>query len=121
MKQSKAQRRKKVYQRYLEGDRIDDICRQLACAKSFLYKWRKRYRSYDPNWAKERSRKPKVNQAKTLEHIEQAIVTMQHALLSNTQPSGPEDIHQALIQQGLEKLPTVRTIYRILDRHSKQK
>ena len=121
MKQTKEQRRKQVYQRYLKGDRIDDICHQMACAKSFLYKWRNRYSSYDPNWAKERSRKPNVNQAKTSEHIEQAVVTMQHTLVKSKQPSDPKDIHQALTEQGVENLPTVRTIYRIVKRHSKQK
>jgi len=36
------QRRREVLERYLAGDPIAVICREMGCAKSWLYKWKKR-------------------------------------------------------------------------------
>src|SRR5712692_1661997 len=44
---------------YLAEDKVEDICRQLACSKSWLYKWRGRYDAQNPPWAQERSKRPK--------------------------------------------------------------
>ena len=43
MSQRQEQRRQQAIDTYLAEDNIEDICRQLACAKSWLYKWRDRY------------------------------------------------------------------------------
>ena len=45
------QRRQWAINRYLTGDPIEDICRELACSKSWLYKWRERYLATDPSWS----------------------------------------------------------------------
>jgi Homeodomain-like domain len=45
MPNAQAQRRQRAIDRYLAGDPIEDICRELACSKSWLYKWRDRYGS----------------------------------------------------------------------------
>jgi transposase-like protein len=42
MPQRTAHRRHQALDRYLADEKIEDICRHLACAKSWLYKWRKR-------------------------------------------------------------------------------
>ena len=44
-------RRHQAVARYLAGDRIEEICRELGCSKSWLYKWRDRYQADDPTWA----------------------------------------------------------------------
>ena len=36
-------RRQEALERYLAGDPIEVICREMGCAKSWLYKWKKRY------------------------------------------------------------------------------
>lgn len=46
------QRRKHAIAWYLAGEKIDVICRDLHCAKSWLYKWKARYQADDPEWAK---------------------------------------------------------------------
>src|SRR6516162_7394939 len=51
MAQAHEQRRQRAIDRYLAGDPIEDICRELACAKSWLYKWRERYLATDPSWS----------------------------------------------------------------------
>jgi transposase-like protein len=44
------QRRKQAMARYLAGDKIDMICRDLHGSKSWLYKWKARYQADDPQW-----------------------------------------------------------------------
>jgi transposase len=39
MSDSQEHRRHQAIARYLAGDRIEAICRDLNCAKSWLYKW----------------------------------------------------------------------------------
>jgi len=119
MSHHQEQRRKQAIARYLAGDKVEDICRQMAGSKSWLYKWRDRYRADDPNWAKERSRRPGSNPAKTPGAVEHAIVSLCHAWAQNGPGSGATAIRQALQQQGIEPVPSVRTIYRILHRHRK--
>lgn len=117
MTQHQEQRRKQAMARYLANDKIDDICRQMAGSKSWLYKWKKRYQPDDPTWAKNLSKTPKTLTAKTPCRIEQAVIEVRQSLARNAQPSGAQAIRQMLKQRGLEPLPAVRTIYRILQRH----
>jgi transposase len=120
MIQPHQQRRKQAMTRYLADDKIEDICQQLACSKSWLYKWKARYRADDPTWAKDRSRKPKTLAAKTPHRIEQAVVEVRQSLARNGQSSSAKVIRQTLKQRGLEPLPAIRTIYRILQRHRQE-
>jgi transposase len=114
------QRRQQAMTRYLADDKIDDICQQLACSKSWLYKWKARYQADEPTWAKERSRKPKTLAAKTPDHIEHAVVETRQSLARNGHSFGAQAIRQTLKQRGLEPLPAIRTIYRILQRHQQE-
>src|SRR5439155_22808214 len=52
-------RRHQAIARYLAGDPIEAICRELHCAKSWLYKWTARYQADDPGWATGRSTQPR--------------------------------------------------------------
>ena len=120
MTQHHQQRREQAMARYLADVKIDDICQQLACSKSWLYKWKARYQPDDPTWAKELSRKPHTLTAKTPDHIEQAVIEIRQDLAQNGQNSGAQAIQQALKQRGLEPLPAIRTMYRILKRHPQE-
>jgi transposase-like protein len=55
MPQSKEQRRQQAVARYLAGDKIEEVCREMPCSKSWLYKWKKRYQATDPCWATEQT------------------------------------------------------------------
>ena len=119
MSQRKEQRRKQAIDTYLAGDKVEDICRQLACAKSWLYKWRDRYDAQNPAWTQERSTRPKSHPTQTLESVERAVVSLHLTLLHNGTGGGVTAITHALAQQGIEPVPSRRTIYRILRRHHK--
>ena len=120
MSQLKEQRRKQAIDTYLAEDNIEDICRQLACSKSWLYKWRDRYDAQNPAWAQERSTRPKSHPTHTPERVEQAVVSLHLTLLQNGTGGGATAITQALTQQGIEPVPSRRTMYRILRRHHKE-
>jgi len=114
------QRRKQAIARYLADVKIDDICQQLAGSKSWLYKWKARYQPDLPTWTKGLSKTPKTLPTKTPARIEQAVVEVHQSLARNGRSAGARAIRQTLEQQGLEPLPAIRTIYRILQRHQQE-
>src|SRR5712664_1481992 len=120
MSQRKEQRRTQAIDQYLAADKVEDICRQLACSKSWLSKWRNRYDAHNPAWAQERSKRPKSHPTHTPQHIEQAVVSLHLTLHHNGTNGGVVALIQALAQQGVEPVPSRRTIYRILRRHHKE-
>ena len=110
-------RRQLAVARYLDGDPIEVICQEMGCAKSWLYKWKHRYQATDPAWSQERSRRPATTPAKTPEAIEAEIVALRQAL----SPDGSETVSARMIQTHLShhpgaSLPSLRMIYRILNR-----
>jgi len=120
MSQRQEQRRRQAIDNYLANDKVEDICRQLACSKSWLYKWRNRYDANNSAWAQERPKRPKSHPTQTPEHVERAVVSLHRTLLHNSTGGGAAAIVQALTQQGIEPVPSRRTIYRILHRHHKE-
>jgi len=42
-------RRQDAVERYLAGDPIEAICRELGCSTSWLYKWKNRYKATEPD------------------------------------------------------------------------
>ena len=115
------QRRQLAVQRYLDGDPIEVICREMGCAKSWLYKWRDRYQADDPTWAQEVSRRPMTSPAQLSTTLEQDILRLrQTALSTGAGPTNAAAIRQALKDQTIGPVPSLRTIYRVLQRHEKE-
>jgi putative transposase len=117
MDHSREHRRKQAVVRYLAGDKIEVICHDMTCSKSWLYKWKARYRADDPGWAKGLSTQPQHKPSQIPEPIEQSVVTLRRILVQSGQRWSAAAIQQELHQQGLEPIPSLRTIYRILRRH----
>jgi len=117
MAQRTAHRRHQALDTYLADDKVEDICRHLACAKSWLYKWRARYDATNPGWGQERSTRPKHSPTRTPDHVVQAIVSLYDSFRHNGTGGSAVAIIQALTQQGIEPVPSRRTIYRILRRY----
>ena len=120
MAKAHEQRRQRAIDRYLAGDPIEDICRELACSKSWLYKWRDRYLATDPSWSAARSRRPSTTPTTTPQRIAQVVVALRQTLAQHGKDCGAASIQQALAQQGIEPVPSQRTIYRILHRYAKE-
>ena len=120
MSQHHAQRRRQAIDHYLAEDKVEDICRHLACSKSWLYKWRKRYDAHNAAWAQERPKRPTSHPTQTPEHVARAVVSLRLTLLHNGTGGGATAIIQMLTQQGIEPVPSRRTMYRILHRYHKE-
>src|SRR6266436_914071 len=117
MSQRKEHRRHQALDKYLADDKVEDICRQLACSKSWLYKWRKRYDANNLAWVRARSTRPKHSPTQTPEHVAQAIVSLHVTLRHNGTGGSATAIMRALTQQGVEPVPSRRTMYRIVRRY----
>jgi putative transposase len=120
MSQRAEHRRHQAMEQYLANDKVEDICQQLACSKSWLYKWRARYDATNPAWMQQRSTRPKHSPTQTPAHVVQAVVSLYVTLRHNGTGGGASAILQALTQQGLAPLPSRRTIYRIVCRQHKE-
>jgi transposase len=120
MAKADEQRRQRAIDRYLAGDPIEAICRDLACSKSWLYKWRDRYLATDPSWSAARSRRPRTTPTKTPQRIAQVVVALRPTLAQQGHDCGTAAIQQALAQQGIEPVPSQRTIYRLLHRSAQE-
>ena len=110
-------RRQEAMKRYLAGDPIEGICREMGCSKSWLYKWKKRYQVTEPDWVQERSRRPERIPTKTPETLEAEIIQLRRTLSPDGSGTVSADaIRDYLRQHGRESIPSRRTIYRILNR-----
>src|SRR2546426_5795356 len=114
------QRRQQAVVRYLAGEKIEAICRDMHCSKSWLYKWKARYQADDPGWAKGLSTQPRHKPCQTSEPMEQSVVTLHWTLVQSGQRGSAAAIQQGLQQQGIEPIPSLRTIYRILQRYAQE-
>jgi putative transposase len=113
-------RRQQAIDRYLAGDPIEAICRELACSKSWLYKWRDRYLATDPSWSAALSRRPRTTPTKTPQRIAQGVVALRQTLAQHGKDCGAAAIQQALAHQEIAPVPSQRTIYRLLHRYAKE-
>ena len=116
-----AGRRQEAVARYLAGDRIEVICQEMGCAKSWVYKWKKRYEATAPDWFQEHSRRPKTTLRKTPDTLEAHIARLRQTLL----PEGSGRLSARVMQDhlrqhGVTSIPSRRTIYRILKRQAKE-
>jgi transposase-like protein len=111
-------RRQDAIERYLAGDPIEAICREMGCSKSWLYKWKKRYEASKPTWLQERSRRPRSTPTQTPEALERAIVHLRDSLSRGESRSvSAQVIREHLRRHHVASLPSRRTISHILKRH----
>jgi transposase-like protein len=114
-------RRHLAVQRYLDGDPIEQICREMGCSKSWLYKWKNRYQAAESTWSQERSRRPKTTPSKTPEAIEAALIALRQTLAPDgSAPVNARGIRDHLRHHTTGSIPSLRTIYRILNRQTKE-
>ena len=120
MAQAHEHRRQRAIDRDLAGDPLEDIWQEVACSKSWLSKWRERYLATAPSWSAELSRRPRTTPTNTPQRIAQVVVALRQTLAQHGKDCGAAAIQQALAQQGIEPVPSQRTIYRLLHRSAKE-
>ena len=110
-------RRKRAVERYLQGERAQDICRDMGRSVRWLRKWMQRRRTGDADWYVAKSRAPHRVHNKTEEAQEQQIVAVREELMSNPQAQiGPMAIQWQFARQG-HAVPSRSVIHRVLTAH----
>ena len=91
MDHSQEYRRQQAMARYLAGDKIEVICRDLHCAKSWLYKWKARYQADNPVWVTSRSTQPQRKPSQTPPPVVERILTLSRTLGHQRKQEGRSD------------------------------
>ena len=87
------------------------ICREMGCAKSWLYKWKNRYTGTAPEWVEERARRPQSTPTQTPAVLEADIVQLRQTLSSGgLGPVSADGMREHLRQHGGDSIPSRRPI-----------
>ena len=110
-------RTKMVHEILTGKDTVTDIAAKYGVSRTVAYKWRNRFLEQGPQGLVDRSRRPHSSPSRTPPAVEEAVCEAR-----KEQPSwGGLKLHRVLSDDGLEGLPTDRTVDRILQRRGKTK
>lgn len=109
--------RRRAVERYLDGESPAAICAALGYSRWWFYKWWRRFTTDGPDWFCERSRRPHTSRTRVAAPVEQLVTSLREQLDQERLFSGAQAIHWELTDLGVEPIPSVRTIGRILARH----
>jgi putative transposase len=104
-------------QRFKAGESPESICISLGKSRFWLYKWVKRFDEGDPCWFEEHSRCPLVSSNRTPPEIEEIVKMIRLNLYNQDLFCGAQAILWEIEDLGVEPLPSIRTINRILARN----
>ena len=113
----KEQERITAIDRYLSDEEPDSIIKSLGKSKAWLYKWVDRYKSNDPFWYQEKSKRPNRISGKIPSEIEEAVKIIRLSLYNKNVFCGAQAIQWELDEMGIRPIPSLRTINRILSRN----
>jgi len=116
MKEEDRQQRVLAVQRFLGGEDSEAICASLGKSKAWLYKWVNRYIEGDTSWSGSRSRRPLSTSNHTPAEIVEIVKVIRLDLYNQDLFCGAQAIHWEMEDLGVEPLPSIRTINRILSR-----
>jgi len=105
--------------RYLSGDPIKSIYKDLKRTEQWLFKWVKRYDPMNPKWCESRSCAPHNIPNKTPMEIEKTVLSIRDRLKSANEFYGALAIQWAIEDLGYEKVISESTIKAILARYGK--
>lgn len=92
------------------------FCREYGISRETFYVWRRRYRVEGLDGLEARSRAPKTSPGRIAADVEEAIVALRKELADLGVDHGPATIQWHLGRQGLAKVPSEATIWRVLVR-----
>jgi len=104
-------------QRFKNGESPGSICTSLGKSKVWLYKWIKRYSEEDPSWYEDRTRRPLSTPMHTPAEIEEIVKMVRLNLYNKDLFCGAQAILWEMEDLGVQPLPSIRTINRILSRN----
>jgi len=110
-------KRLQAVQRFRDGESPDTICASLGMSKTWLYKWVGRYLPDDNAWNESCSRRPKSCPTHTSIEVEEIVKMIRLNLYNKDLFCGAQAIRWEMEDLGVEPLPSLRTINRILSRN----
>jgi transposase InsO family protein len=116
MKKNAKNDRAVAVQRFLQGEDPQTICPSVGKSTRWLYKWVARYTPDDPAWCEDQSRKPLISPYRTPAEIEGIVEIVRLSLYNKGLFCGAQAIRWELEDLGVQPLPSLRTINRILSR-----
>ena len=108
--------RQQAIERYIMGQSPSAICASMGYSREWFYKWLRRFETGDPDWFRNRLRRPHGHPASTSPELEAQVVTVRRYLAEQGLFHGDQAIRWELEDRGVHPLPSVRTIGRILAR-----
>jgi transposase InsO family protein len=99
-----------------EGRSVAELAAAHGVHRSWIYKLLARYREGGYEALEPRSRAPRRSPNRTPEEVARAIVSLREQLLAQGHDCGAETIAHHLARQGIDGVPSVSTIWRILRR-----
>ena len=118
-KERKEQRDRKIaIGRYLKGEQVASIARSMGYSRQWVYKWIERHESGDDatDWPQSRPSCPDSNPRQLSEEVVGAVKMVRLSLYNQGLFCGAQAIEWELIEQGVEPVPSLRSINRILSR-----
>ncbi|WP_225072570.1 helix-turn-helix domain-containing protein [Desulfuromonas sp. CSMB_57] len=104
-------------QRYIAGESPESICTSLGKSRFWLYKWVKRFSVDNPLWFEDHSRRPFLTSNRTPSEIEEIVKMVRLNLYNQNLFCGAQAILWEIEDLGVNPLPSIRTINRILARN----
>ena len=111
------QQRTRAVKRFLNGEKAESICSSLGRSRAWLYKWLGRYLEGDPGWGKSRSQRPLSTPTHTPIEIEEIVKLIRLNLYNRGLFCGAQAIRWEMEEFGVQPLPSIRTINRIISRY----
>jgi transposase InsO family protein len=116
---NETERRQEAVRRYLAGENVTVICRELKASRKWFYKWYNRYQTGASNWYHDQSKAPKHQPHQIDNEVEQLVVKVREQL----EQTKYAQIGATAIAWHIRKLgvtpPPVWAINRILKRNDK--
>ncbi len=116
MKDEVTQRMRAV-QRFLAGEKPEAICASIGRSRAWLYRWVNRYDANDDRWCNSQSTQPNNVANRTPYEIEEIVKMVRLNLYNQDLFCGAQAILWELEDLGVNPLPALRTINRILNRN----
>jgi transposase InsO family protein len=95
---------------------ISEVCAQLGVSRESFYLYRSRFAAEGWTGLLPRSSRPHSSPGQTPPELVALIVAMRARLIAEGWDAGARSIHARLARQGIEGLPTPRTVHRVLIR-----
>lgn len=116
MPKDKIEGRKQAVARFQKGEQISAICRSMRRSRKWFYLWWSRFSKSTEGWYQEQTRRPHHPANQTTTEMEENIKTLRLELYNQGMFCGAQAIAWRMGELGLQPIPSIRTIGRILVR-----